>query len=126
MFAGLGFWCGGLERKGGAAPLGASLRRIAENVVQASGVLGRMKNDAVEWTELSLPRSQLDGAARMRVTRRPALANTPGSEIDILGVVFIVEVRRQQPHDVHARYTAIIRQCANGLAVAEVSRTVLK
>src|ERR1051326_7591233 len=72
-----------------------------------------VQNDALERVGFVLP-----GHVRQRPTRRaitgfPALADPGRGEVDILGVVLVVETRRQQTHHVHAREAAVTGQLAH-------------
>ena len=48
----------------------------------------------------------------------PALLDTLGTEIDILGVGLAIELRREQPHHMHRGLAAIARQFTHRRAVA--------
>ena len=47
-----------------------------------------------------------------------ALRMPDRAEVDVLGVVLVVEARRQQPHDMHAGQAAVAGQLAHGRAAA--------
>jgi hypothetical protein len=44
------------------------------------------------------------------MARFPAPANSACAEVDVLGVIFVIEQRRQQPYDVHAGQASLLRQ----------------
>ena len=69
-----------------------------------------VQNDAFERIAIIVPCRPLQRAHRIGIARFPALTNAARAEVDILGVVFIVEPRRKQPHDVHLRPAAILGQ----------------
>ena len=60
------------------------------------------------WIAIVVPGRTLQRTHRIGVTRFLAQADSTSAEIDVLGVVFIVEPRRKQPHDVHLRPAAVL------------------
>ena len=69
-----------------------------------------VQNDAFERIAIIFPCGPLQRPHRIGVACFPAKANAAGAEVDIFGVVFIVEPGREQPHDVHLRLAAILGQ----------------
>src|SRR5947209_20556896 len=66
-----------------------------------------MKNDACKGIELAAPRGLIEDLQGVRIAGVPALHDAGGAEIDVPGVALAVELRRQQPHYMHARRTAV-------------------
>src|SRR5690242_17161442 len=62
----------------------------------------------------------------MPITRLPASANSAWREIDILGVIFAVDLRRNQTRDMHRRFAAPRREFPDGGRVAVLLRYVLR
>src|SRR5436190_7844433 len=62
-----------------------------------------VQDDARERVDLVLPRRLIECAHGLGVAGLPAHADAGGAEVDVLGVVLVFELRRQQPHDVHDR-----------------------
>ena len=46
----------------------------------------------------------------MRIACFPSQSNASGSEVNIFGMIFIVQTRGEQSHYVHARATAVFRE----------------
>src|SRR5215471_1146096 len=72
--------------------------------------LRRVQDDALERIARIVPRRPLQGTPGVGIARLPAQANPRRAEIDILGVVFVVQPGREELHDVHARQAAILGQ----------------
>src|SRR5262249_45235123 len=62
---------------------------------------------------------------RIGVTRLPATANARRAEIDVLGVVLVVEPRRKQANHVHARQATVLAQLRNARLLAFLFRNEL-
>ena len=77
-----------------------------------------MKNDSREWIELADPGRTIENSPGMRIASVPALPEAGRTEIDVLGVVLTIELRRQQSHHMHPRRTTVARQFLHRLAVA--------
>jgi hypothetical protein len=58
----------------------------------------RVQDNAFKGIACVVPRRPLQRTSRIRIARLPAQANPRRTEIDILGVVFIIEPRRQKLH----------------------------
>ena len=67
-----------------------------------------MQNHTLKGIEFALPRGLIERAQGSEVASLLALADAGSTEIDVLGEVLVVESRRQQPHNMHARDTAVI------------------
>jgi hypothetical protein len=65
-----------------------------------------MQDHTLKGIEFALPRGLIERAQGSEVASLLALADAASTEIDVLGEVLVVESRRQQPHDMHARDTA--------------------
>src|SRR6516165_904153 len=70
--------------------------RSFRNLLHLNDVIWLVKNDPVERIELALPRGLLNCSACVGITRFPASANARRAEVNILGVILVVETRRQQ------------------------------
>jgi hypothetical protein len=75
------------------------------------GIWNRVvQNDAFERIAIIVPRGALQRAHRIGIARFPTHANPVRAEVDILGVVFMVEPGCEQPHDMHLRPAAVLGQ----------------
>src|SRR6266480_1996168 len=77
-----------------------------------------VKNDTRERIELADPGRAIEHGLGVGITAIPALHDAGWAEIDVLGVVLAIELRRQQPHDMHPRRAAVAGQFTYRLAVA--------
>src|SRR5262245_4328427 len=68
--------------------------------LQHPGV-GLVQDHPIEWIELAIPRRLLEHARGLGVARLPALADAGGAEVDVLGVILVLKLRREQPHHMH-------------------------
>src|SRR4051794_36830485 len=66
-----------------------------------------VQNDAGERIELTDPRRATQYLPCVGIPSVPALPDAGRTEIDVLGVVFAIELRSQQPDHVHLRRTAV-------------------
>src|SRR5262245_2765662 len=85
-----------------------------------------MQDDAVEQAELTDPRLAPERAHRVGVTCLPALTNASRREVDVLGVVLVLEPRAQQPDHVHPRVAVIPGQFLVERVVLFVFRNVFE
>src|SRR5258708_32972555 len=76
-----------------------------------------MKNDPRERIELADPRRTIKHRPGVNITRVPALHDAGRTEIDVLGMVLAIELRRQQPHHMHPRRTTVTGQFRHRIAV---------
>src|SRR5215468_10084286 len=81
-----------------------------------------MEDHALDRIELSPPWRPLERPHCGLVTCLPAHADSGWTEIDILGVVFVLETRRQEAHDMHLRHTPMAGEFAHCLALAHIIR----
>jgi hypothetical protein len=79
-----------------------------------------VQNDAFERVAFVFPGFALQRPGGVRIACVPALPNTRGAEIDVFGVVLVVEPRRKQPHDVHPRQAAIAGEILHQGALARI------
>src|SRR5262245_57133168 len=82
--------------------------------------LRRVQDDALERIARVVPRRPPQRTPRVGIARLPAQANPRRAEIDILGVVFVVQSGREELHDVHARQAAILGQVLDDRTIAGV------
>src|SRR5262249_25579020 len=66
-----------------------------------------VKDHTFQRIELALPGGLIERAHGLSVAGLPTHADAGGTKIDVLGVVFVLELRRQQAHDVHGRVTTV-------------------
>ena len=83
-----------------------------------------MKNDARERIELADPGRTIKHRLGVNIARVPALHDAGRTEIDVLGVVLAIELRRQQPHHMHPRRTAVAGQFASPRRCCARSRAI--
>src|SRR5712672_1270424 len=69
-----------------------------------------MQDHALERIEFAAPRGVIERTHRRLVTCVPTPANPGCTEINVLGVVLVLEPRGQQPDNVHARQAAVARK----------------
>src|SRR6266513_775725 len=75
-----------------------------------------VKNDTRERIELADPGRAIEHGLGVGITAIPALHDAGWTEVDVLGVVLAIELRRQQPHDMHPRRTAVRGEFLRGLS----------
>src|SRR6266545_7419885 len=78
---------------------------------------GLVQDDAFERIAIVLPGLARERPHGVGVAGLPAAADAGRCEVDILGVVLVVEPRRQEPDHVHAREAAIGAQLLSLLAL---------
>ena len=88
---------------------GMSCAACAARIEQGLATLPGVKSAAVSFA-----------AERATVTFDTAALDAGRREVDVLGVVFIVEPWRQQANHMHLREAAVARQLAHLLALAHV------
>jgi hypothetical protein len=69
-------------------------------------ILGFVKDDTRQRIELAHPRLAREHRLRVRLACFPTLPDSGLAEIDVLGVVLVVQLRREQLDHVHAGLTA--------------------
>jgi hypothetical protein len=79
-----------------------------------------VQNDALERIAIIVPRRPSQRPDRIRVSSFSPQTNAGRAEVDILGVVFIVEPRRKQAHDVHLCPAAVLHQVLHGRILAPI------
>src|SRR5215472_17084623 len=82
--------------------------------------LRRVQDDALERIARVVPRRPPQRTPRVGIARLPAQANPRRAEIDVLGVVFVVQSGPEELHDVHARQAAILGQVLDDRTIAGV------
>ena len=75
-----------------------------------SAVFVLVQNHAFQRVAFIFPGAPLKRTPCMRIARLQSRSNAGRAEIDILGMIFIVQPRSQQAHNVHARSAAVFRQ----------------
>ena len=74
-------------------------------------ILGFVKNHTRQRVELALPRLARQHCLRVRVACFPTPPDSGLAEIDVLGVIVMVQLRREQLDHMHAGLAAIAQQC---------------
>jgi hypothetical protein len=77
-----------------------------------------VKHDAGERIELADPGRARQYRPRMRIAGVPALLDAIRAEVDVLGMGFAIELRREQAHHMHPGLAAITCQFARRSAAA--------
>ena len=80
-----------MSRRSILLPLGD---RIVRNLFQSTVVIWLMKMGALERIELMLPWRLLNCTLCVGIARFPAPTNARRTEVDIFGVILVVEARR--------------------------------
>src|SRR6516162_7424236 len=110
----------------GSSLRGSSLRGEAPRVRKPSSgrrraiALQLMQDDPFHRVARVVPRRPLQRAPGVGIARLPAKANPGRAKIDVLGVVFIVQPRGEELHDVHARKATVLGQILDDWAIADV------
>ena len=81
-----------------------------------------MQDHALKWIEFALPCGLVERAHGGGIARLLAHADAGWTEIDVLGVVLVVESGRHQAHDVHARDSAVTLELFRRFARAHALR----
>src|SRR6266436_5174338 len=76
-----------------------------------------VKNNARERIELASPGRTIENRPGMGISGLPSLPDAGRTEVDVLGVVLAIELRRQQPHHMHPRRTTVTGQFLHRIAV---------
>src|SRR5258705_6505271 len=98
---------------------GRALFPLATPYSAGHGVRRRIvQDDAFERVAIVVPCGPLHSPHRIAIACLPALTNATRAEVDILGVIFIIEPRRQQPYDVHLCPAAVLGQVLDDRVVA--------
>src|SRR5207245_7733114 len=106
----------GPSLRGPSLRVGPSLRGEAPRGPKPSSgrrralALQLMQDDPFQRVARVVPRRPLQRAPGVAIARLPAKANPGRPEIDVLGVVFIVQPRGEELHDVHAREAPVLGQ----------------
>src|ERR1700730_12013571 len=93
---------------------GSSVRGEAPRVRKPSSgrrreiALQLVQDDPFQRVARVVPRRPLQRTPGVGIARLPAVANPARAEIDVLGVVFIVQPRGEELHDVHAREATVL------------------
>src|SRR3984893_13716540 len=93
---------------------GSSLRGEAPRVRKPSSGRRReiapqlVQDDPFQRVARVVPRRPLQRTPGVGITRLPSMANPARAEIDVLGVVFIVQPRGEELHNVHAREATVL------------------
>src|SRR5262249_47081338 len=77
-----------------------------------------VQDDAAQRFEIADPWRATQHRLGMRIAGVPALHDAAWTEVDVLGVVLSVQLRRKQAHHMHACLTAVAEQLSNGWVVA--------
>src|SRR5215831_16556493 len=88
------------------------MERFAKSSLNGNRNIGQrlVQNDAFERVACIVPGRAPQRTDRVGITGFPAQANARRAEIDILGVVFVVQARCEQSHHMHARQAAVLGQ----------------
>src|SRR5215471_3884130 len=98
------------------------MERFGKSSFNGSRNIGQrlVQNDAFERVACIVPGRAAQCTDRVGITGFPAQANARRAEIDILGVVFIVQARCEQSDDMHACQAAILGQILHQRVLAGV------
>jgi hypothetical protein len=70
---------------------------------------GLVHDHPFERIDLIMPRRPFEGLGRLLIAGLPPSANAGLAELDVLGVILVVEARCQQQHHVHLGHAAVAR-----------------
>ena len=84
-----------------------------------------VKDDTLNRIKLAPPGRLFERSCRCCVACLPARADPGRTEIDVLGMVFVLDTRRQQAHNVHLCLTAISSKLSHRLAISQFGRNLL-
>src|SRR5262249_29264166 len=77
-----------------------------------------MEVKPLDWIDVRFPGRCLERPAGVAETGCPTPLNAVSTEVDVLGVIFAVEARREQAHDMHASEASIVRHLADELRLS--------
>jgi hypothetical protein len=84
-----------------------------------------MEDDAFDRVKVAFPWRALERVHGGLISRVPAGGDSVGREVDVLGVVLIVNARHQQADNMHLRDAAVAGQLAHYLAISLFGRYLL-
>src|SRR5438034_8966139 len=76
-----------------------------------------VENNTRERVELATPGRTIENRSGMGISGVPSLSDAGRTEVDVLGVVLAIELRRQKPHHMHPRRTTVTGQLLHRIAV---------
>src|SRR3981189_1862819 len=87
--------------------------------------VGLMDDHARQCVDRAFPRLVFEDLPRMVMAGLPASFDAGAREVDVLGVVLAIEAGQQEPHQVHERAAAILREILPDRIVAQLRRQAL-
>ena len=84
-----------------------------------------MEDDAFYRVEITLPGCALECLHGGLISRVPAGADSIRGEVDVLGVVLVINARHQEADNMHLRDAAVAGQLAHHLAISLFGRYLL-